>query len=114
MRSNHRRHENILPLASLATWIIIGTFACGAGLFYVYCKHQLIERGNQIRTLENHLTLLRIANEDAATRIAKLSSSAALRGRREMLAKYVPITQDHLISVPDKPAELRVVSNPNP
>ena len=114
MRSNHRRHENILPLASLATWIIIGTFACGAGLFYVYCKHQLIARGNQIRTLENELAFLCIANQDADTRIAKLSSLTALRARREMLGRFVPITQEHLISLPDKPPELRAVSNPNP
>lgn len=114
MPSNRRRHENLLPLASLATWIIIATFACGSGLYYVYCKHQLIARGNQIRTLEKELAGLHISNEAVRTHIANLSSLTALRGRREMLAKYVPITQDHLVSVPEKGSELRVVSNVNP
>jgi hypothetical protein len=110
MRSNRRRHENIVPLTSLAMWIVLALFACGAGLFYVYSKQQLIARGADIRKLEHELRDLRIANEDAHTRISMLASSATLRERR--YDKFVPITQDHLVTVATKSTDLRVVSNP--
>jgi len=115
MRSNRRRHANVLPIASLATWIIVAAFACCAGLYYVYCKHQLLERGNQIHGLERELAELKNLNECAKTRIDMLSSPAALRQRRTQdLAKYVEITQDKLVLLTEKPAdgsELRTVAN---
>ncbi len=114
MRSNRRRHENLLPLASLATWLVIIGFACASALYYVYCKNQLIKRGDEIRALETELANRKIANEAAATHIASLSAPAALHARREMLAKFTPITQDHLVSVPAQAAELRKVSIDKP
>ncbi len=115
MSNNRRRHANVLPLASLATWIIVAIFACGAGLYYVYCKHQLIARGGQIRVLEKELAELRNLNEAAVTRIARLSSAVALRDRQrgdKILSKYMEITQDHLVYVSERPGnELRTVSN---
>jgi hypothetical protein len=91
-------------------WIVLGVFACAAGLYYVYSKQQLISRGGDIRKLEHELRDLRIANEDARTRVAMLASSPALRERR--YDKFVPITQDHLVTVVTKPRDLQVVSNP--
>ncbi len=114
MRSNRRRHANVLPIASLATWIIVAAFACCALLYYVYCKHQLIARGDQIRTLERELAELKNLNEGARTRIDLLASTAALRERRtQALSKFVDITQDRLVLLTEKPEgnELRTVSN---
>ena len=102
MPSNRRRHANVLPVASLATWIIVAAFACCSGLYYVYCKHQLIARGNQIHQLEKELAELRTLNESANTRIAMLSSPTALRSRKDKtLSSYVEITQDRLVVVED-------------
>ncbi len=117
-KSNRRRHANILPVAQFATWIIIAAFACSAGLYYVYCKHQLIARGKAIHSLEREAAELRNLNEGIRTSIAKLSSPSALRARRDqMLAGYTEISQDHLVFLSDHPGQgndLRPVSNPKP
>ena len=55
MPSNRRRHGNVLPLASFATWILIAAFVSGGGLYYVYCKNQLHNSGGEIRKLEQEL-----------------------------------------------------------
>lgn len=113
--SNRRRHANVLPIASLATWIALAAFACCAGLYYVYCKHQVTERGYSIHRLEKELSELRTLNEGARTRISKLDSPAALRRRREsgrgFLASYVEIPQASLVMVSAKADDFRAVSN---
>ncbi len=118
---NRRRHGNVVPLASIATWIVLGFFAAGGGFYYVYCKNQLHKSGGEIRRLEVELTALRNQNEDVKARIAKLSSPNELRKRREKDRNFLPgyseITRDRLVVVSDSPAprgELRPVSNSVP
>ncbi|MHA3773506.1 hypothetical protein ACXR0O_18385 [Verrucomicrobiota bacterium sgz303538] len=123
MSANRRRHANILPIASWATWILLALFVAGAGLYYVYCKNQLHTRGSQIKILEKELAELQNQNEVVQARIAMLSSPNALKTRREQdksfLADYTEITRDRLVLmsdrvVPNSTSELRAVANNQP
>jgi hypothetical protein len=123
MSTNRRRHANILPIASWATWIILATFVACAGLYYVYCKNQLHTRGSRIKVLEKELTELQNQNEVVQSRIAMLSSIHALRIRRDQdrrfLADYAEITRDRLVLLGDRVtpipvSELRAVANTRP
>lgn len=123
MSANRRRHANILPIASWATWILLALFVAGAGLYYVYCKNQLHTRGAQIKILEKELAELQNQNEVVQARIAMLSSPNALKTRREQdksfLADYTEITRDRLVLmsdrvVPNSTSELRAVANNQP
>lgn len=117
---NRRRHANVIPLFSLASWLVLLLSLGAGGLYYVNFKNQLLSRGNQIKTLEKKLTELRNDNEFAQTQIEKLSSPNALRKRwetdRNFLAGYVAISQAKLVVYPEKSAsgELRAVSNEHP
>ncbi len=123
MSANRRRHANVLPIASWATWIVLAIFLGSSGLYYVYCKNQLHSRGAMIKTLERELTDLRNQNEVVQARIAMLSSPHALRTRREQdrsfLAEYTEITRDRMVLVgerglPAQMGELRAVANTRP
>ena len=123
MSANRRRHANVLPIASWATWIVLATFLASAGLYYVYCKNQLHTRGAKIKALEKELTELRNQNEVVQSRIAMLSSPHALRTRREQdrsfLAEYTEVTRDRMVLVgdrvlPTQVGELRAVANTRP
>ena len=121
MPSNRRRHGNVLPLASFATWLVIAGFVSGGGLYYVYCKNQLHRSGGEIRKLERELVELRNQNEVVKTRIERLSSPNELRKRREtdrsFLSGYIDIPREKLIVVNDKASagsDLRPVSNQAP
>ncbi|HEV7866476.1 MAG TPA: hypothetical protein VGO90_02265, partial [Chthoniobacteraceae bacterium] len=74
MSLNKRRHANAIPIASFATWLVIGIFACGSGLGYVWCKNQLHATGRTIKALERELSDLRNKNEVACAHIMHLSS----------------------------------------
>jgi len=115
--ANRRRHANAIPLASFATWAVIGIFACGGGLGYVWCKNQLYATGTEIKSLERELAELQNKNEVALSKIAQLSSTSKLQERfNSGFIKLVPITNDHIavmsngVPVP-KPGELRPVAN---
>ena len=115
--ANRRRHANAIPLASFATWAVIGIFACGGGLGYVWCKNQLYSTGTEIKSLERELAELQNKNEVALSKIAQLSSTSKLQERfNSGFIKLVPITNDHIavmsngVPVP-KPGELRPVAN---
>ena len=121
--SNRRRHANVLPVASLATWILLAGFAAMAGLYYVYCKNQLHTRGAMIKVLEQELADLKNKNEVLGTSISKLAAPTALRARRatekNFLAGYRSIEPNSLVVISDRPmpmraSELRAVSNPQP
>ena len=117
MSSNRRRHANAIPIASFATWALIGIFACAGGLGYVWCKNQLYTTGSEIKSLEKELAELQNKNEVALSKIAQLSSTAKLQERYNSgFIKLVPITNDHIAvmsnGVPTpKEGELRPVSN---
>jgi hypothetical protein len=114
MPGNRRRHGNVVPLASLATWLIIALFVSGGGLYYVYCKNQLHRCGTEIRKLETELTDLRNQNEVIRARIARATSPNELRKLREASKNfptgYVDISREKLVVLNDK-TELRPVVN---
>ena len=117
MSTNRRRHANAIPVASFLTWALIGIFACGGGLAYVWCKNQLYTTGSEIKGLERELVDLKNKNEVAQSKIAQLSSTAKLQERYDTgFIKLVPITNDHITVLSNSPAapntgELRPVSN---
>jgi hypothetical protein len=117
MPVNKRRHANAVPIASFATWVVIGLFACVSGLGYVWCKNQLHTTGTSIKNLEHELTDLRNKNEVSRAHIAQLSSTKALQDRYDTgFIKLQKITDDRIVAIHNqgssKPGnELRAVSN---
>ncbi|MES2572824.1 MAG: hypothetical protein V4710_22565 [Verrucomicrobiota bacterium] len=116
MASNRRRHANAVPLALIATWVLVLGALGVAGLGYVYLKNQIHVTGARIKALENELAKLTTQDEVMRAKIATLSSRAALKRRMdEGFIKMVPISDDRLVRV-ELPArkelnELRAVSN---
>ena len=120
MPTNRRRHANAIPIASFATWALIGIFACGAGLGYVWCKNQIYVTGSEIKKLEVELAQLKRKNEVAQVSITKNSSTLKLRERFDSgFTGLIPITPPRIVVVsgtPDAPGatghtDLRPVSN---
>jgi hypothetical protein len=116
MSLNRRRHANVVPLASIATWIVVAAFAGSTGVYYVYCKNQLHITGATIKRLERDLDRLRLQDEELRASIVLHSSYPALKRLLDMgFMKLVRITDDRIIRVdaPAAPAEdeLRGVSN---
>src|SRR6266446_6735967 len=117
MSANKRRHANAVPIASFASWLLIGIFACAGGLGYVWCKNQLHTTGAQIKSLERELADLRNKNEVARTHIAQLSSTKALQDRFDTgFIKLTKITDDKIVMIHGKAVDragnqLRAVSN---
>jgi hypothetical protein len=118
MATNKRRHANAIPIASFATWMVIGIFACVAGLGYVYCKNQLHTTGAEIKRLEGELAALQMRNESARTSIASLSSTRTLQERFDNgFVALMPITPDKVVTIgkltPERGAgEFQPASNP--
>jgi hypothetical protein len=118
MATNKRRHANAVPIASFATWMVIGLFVLIAGLGYVYCKNQLHTTGAQIKKLESELSELRNRNESARTNIAHLSSTKTLQDRFDSgFITLTPITDDKVVTVRNQISErggreLQPASNP--
>lgn len=117
MSVNKRRHANAVPIASFATWLVIGLFACVSGLGYVWCKNQLHTTGTSIKNLEHELTELRNKNEVSRAHIAQLSSTKALQDRFDTgFIKLQKITGDRILAIHNPGSsktanELRAVSN---
>lgn len=118
MASNKRRHANAIPIASFATWMVIGLFACVAGLGYVYCKNQLHTTGAKIKQLEGELAELRNRNESSRANIAHLSSTKTLQDKIDSgFITLAPITEDKIVTIRGQAAdrssqELQPASNP--
>ncbi len=117
MSTNRRRHASAIPLASFATWVVSGIFACVAGLGYVWCKNQLYSSGTEIKSLERELAELKNKNEVAYSKISQLSSTSKLQERFDTgFIKLVPISNDRIVVLTNKPSavgadELRPVAN---
>ncbi|MDQ3623305.1 MAG: hypothetical protein M3463_12580 [Verrucomicrobiota bacterium] len=117
MPANRRRHVNAVPIASLATWVVVAAFVCATGLGYVHCKNGLHASGRHIKTLERELAELIKENEVVRTNVAKLSSRAVLQRRlSEGFIQLIPITDDRIVRIgpgPKKSGEiaLRPVAN---
>lgn len=119
MGNNRRRHANFLPVATIATWIVIALFVCGGGLYYVYCKNELHQSGAEIASLEKELSDLKSHNEGVQARIARATATAEfIRRRKEekgFLADYVEIDQANLFVIEERPSQrtpYRPVANP--
>jgi hypothetical protein len=115
---NRRRHANLLPITTLATWLLFAAWVTCGGIYYVNCKNDLVDRGSKIKTLEKTLNDLRNANEVELSRIAKLSSPNVLRQNweadRKFLAGFMPIAQERIVMIPNHSPngfDLRPVSN---
>jgi len=105
--NNHRRFENAVPIATFATWALIGIFGCGAGLGYVWCKNQLYVTGMEIKKLEVELAQTQRKNEVARVNIAKNSSTLKLKERvASGMTGLVAIPPNR----PDRPDRLVIVS----
>jgi cell division protein FtsB len=116
MSLNRRRHANAMPLASIATWILVAVFVGMTGLYYVYCKNHLHIIGGTIKKLERELEEVMRENEGMRARIASLSSRPALQARLEAgFIKLIPITDDRIIRITEQHQpgddELRAVAN---
>ena len=116
MAFNRHRHANAVPLASIATWVVVCLCLLAAGIGYVYLKNQIHSTGSTIKKFERELAELRTQDEVTRSKIASLSSRAALQRRlNDGFIKLTPITDDRLVRV-DAPArkdtnDLRAVSN---
>ena len=116
MALNRRRHANTVPLASIASWIVVAVFTCAAGLFYVHCKNQLHSNGTKIKALESELAHLITQDEGVRAKIALHSSRQALQRRlNQGDIKLISITDDRLIRLDPVAAaasdDLQSVSN---
>ncbi|MDB6156261.1 MAG: hypothetical protein JWL90_4714 [Chthoniobacteraceae bacterium] len=116
MASNRRRHANAVPLALIATWILVLGAVGVAGLGYVYLKNEIHVTGAKIKSLENELAKLNTQDEVMRAKIAVLSSHDAMKRRlSEGFIKLVPVSDDRLVRVDVSSrkdvSELRAVSN---
>jgi hypothetical protein len=111
---NKRRNETAINFIPIATWVLLGLFACAGGLVFVDFKHQAHRRAEKITELKRTLQELQLAND--AMRVTNDISPNAMRKQRlekGWLSEYVPIGE-RLVVVSDSPrpeSQLRPVSN---
>ena len=118
MSTNRRRLENTVPVGAFSPWLIIAILALMMGMTWVYYKNQIVNRGGDIKSLENELSAMNRKNEALTWRIAQLSGCAALQKRMdEGFIKMVKIAPASIVHV-DFPHpgvansnEMRAVSN---
>ena len=117
MSTNRRRRlENTVPVGAYSPWFLIAILALLGGLTWIYYKNQLFHRGTTIRLKEEELVGFIRKNEDMKSRIAQLSTYAALqKACNDGMIKMVKITPASIVHV-DFPRraggnEIRAVSN---
>jgi hypothetical protein len=118
MSANRRRLENTVPVGAFSPWLIIAILALMMGMTWVYYKNQIVNRGGDIKSLENELSAMNRKNEALTWRIAQLSGCAALQKRMdEGFIKMIKIAPASIVHV-DFPhpgvasgSEIRAVSN---
>jgi len=118
MSANRRRLENTVPVGAFSPWLLIAILALMGGMTWVYYKNQIVNRGGDIKGLENELSTLGRQNEALKWRIAQLSGCSALQKRMdEGFIKMVKIAPASIVHVdfPHSPvangSEIRAVSN---
>ena len=117
MANNRRRRlENNVPVGAYSPWLLIAVLALVGGLSWVYCKNQLVQRGQHIRTMEGELAALSRKNEALRVRNTQLSTYSALQkccndGTIKMVK--IPPTSIVHVEFPRRAEgnEIRVVSN---
>ncbi|HEX5176586.1 MAG TPA: hypothetical protein VFV83_06140 [Chthoniobacteraceae bacterium] len=98
MSLNRRRHANAVPIASIATWILVAAYFGTTGVYYVYCKNRLHQSGALIKKLEREREEARTHNEALRSRIALLSSRQELQRLYTAGAiKLIPIPPDRIL-----------------
>lgn len=72
---------NRLHFGSVLRFALVAAFLAGAGLSFLYLKHQLHVAGNQKKSMEKELQELSQQSRVLDSQIAALTSRAALQGR---------------------------------
>lgn len=96
MGGNRRRHGNVVPVASIATLVLVGAFILGAGMGYVSLKNQLHRDAAEIRILEREI-------EQVATRIAVVKGEIQKHSSLDALKRRYDADKGHfggLIEIP--------------
>lgn len=106
MSGNHRRHGNLVPVASIATSFIIGGFILAAGMGYVSLKNQLHHGADEIKNLEREMEQVAMRITVVKSEAQKLSSLDALKrrfdGDKSRLGGLIDIPPDRIVWV-DRP-----------
>lgn len=118
MSANRRRLENTVPVGAFSPWLIIAVLALMGGMTWVYYKNQIVNRGGDIKALENELSALERKNGAMSLKIAQLSGCGTLQKRLDegfiKMIKIAPASIVH-VSFPQpavaKGNEVRAVSN---
>lgn len=110
MSGNRRRNANTVPLAMMASWIIVCLAVGAAGLGYVWMKNQLHTSSGSIKALERELASLEKLNEAARWRIVEASSTGELGKRFNERNKYqgmmlIPQGKPLFVGRPQVPVE---------
>jgi len=103
MAGNRRRNANAVPLAMMASWIMVCLTAGVAGLGYVWMKNQLHTSSGSIKALEKELAALSKQNEVVELRIIQASSRSELLKRwkndKTHFNGLIDIPQDKLVFI---------------
>jgi hypothetical protein len=88
---------NMVPVAALGRWVVVGFFLGAAGLSYVYFKNGMQTTGTEIRNMESQLATLQTEDDIERAQIDRLTSQAYLEKRlAEGFIKLTPITDDRI------------------
>jgi hypothetical protein len=106
MSANRRRHANVLPIASIAMWIIICGSLLAAGLGYVWLKNQLHTSADEMKRLERDIAEVDMRIDAVKGEIEKLAAQEVLKRRydadKSHLGGLVDIPPDRIVWV-DRP-----------
>ncbi len=117
MSKNRRKNGNSIEISTFAKWGVIFTVIAVIGVSYVSMKNRLHQYGEQRRTLERELTVLRETNRAMASQIVILCSRDALQQKLDSgFIQMIPIPDDRIVRLEMNPqrspsAELQAVSN---
>lgn len=116
MAGNHRRHGNVVPIASIATSFVIAAFVLASGMGYVSLKNQLHHGADEIKTLEREIEQVAMRITVVKSETQKLSSLDALKRRfdsdKGRLGGLVDIQPDRIVWV-DRPLPVASADAPD-
>jgi hypothetical protein len=76
---NRRRHENVIQLAPIATWVLLAVSTCAGGLVFVDFKNQAHRRAEKISELKRSLDELKLTNDAMRVLNAYLAAPNGMR-----------------------------------
>ncbi len=116
MSANHRRHGNVVPVASIVTSFVIAAFILAAGMGYVSLKNQLHHGADEIKNLERELEQVAMRITVVKSETQKLSSLDALKrrfdGDKSRLGGLVEIPPDRIVWM-DRPLPVAALDVPD-